>query len=201
MELKYDQNGLIPAIAQDIISGRVLMLAYMNEESLKLTMETGYTHYFSRSRNQLWKKGETSGHLQAVKTIRYDCDADTLLLEVEQTGNACHTGEYSCFFNNLYEAADIPTGVDMLHELYEVIQDRKVNPKEGSYTNFLYNKGIDKIVKKVGEEACEVVIAAKNGSKEEICYETADLIYHLFVLLAQQNIPLEDIYKELKSRR
>jgi len=201
MELKYDKDGLIPAIAQDIFTGRVLMLAYMNEQSLKLTLESGFAHYYSRSRQKLWKKGEESGHLQSIKSIKYDCDADTLLLQVEQTGNACHTGEYSCFYNDLYKAEEIPSGVDVLRELYEVILDRKENPKEGSYTNFLFTKGIDKITKKVGEEACEIIIAAKNNSKEEICYETADLMYHLFVLLAQQNIPLEDIYKELKNRR
>lgn len=198
--IKFDEKGLVPAIVQDIYSGKVLMLAYMNKESLALTMETGFAHYYSRSRQSLWKKGETSGHLQSVKAIRYDCDGDTLLLQVEQTGNACHTGEYSCFYRTLFERDNIPAGVDMLQELFQTIKNRKENPKEGSYTNFLFNKGLDKIVKKVGEEACEVVIAAKNGSKEEITYETADLFYHLFVLLAQQDVPLQEIYQELKNR-
>ena len=200
--LKYDSNGLIPAIAQDV-NGAVLMLAYMNAESLRLTIETGYATYYSRSRQELWKKGGTSGNVQRVLQIRSDCDNDALLLTVEQTGVACHTGAYSCFFNDLAkdETAQERAGSAVLDELFGVITERKLNPKPDSYTYYLFKNGVEKISKKVGEEASETIIAAIKGSGEELRYEAADLIYHLWVLLAQQGLTPEDIYSELKSRR
>lgn len=199
-KLKFDDNGLIPAIIQDYTDGRVLMLAYMNEQSLRKTMETGQTYFYSRSRNELWHKGETSGHFQNVKGISYDCDADALLIQVEQIGAACHTGHRSCFFNTVTEQPDTAEE-DVLAELYDVIVDRKNNPKEGSYTDYLFEKGIDKILKKVGEESAEVIIAAKNGVYDEVRWEVADLFYHVLVLLVQQGMTLDDIYAELKGRR
>ena len=203
--LKYDDNGLIPAIAQEYKTGEVLMLAYMNKESLKLTVETGKVHYFSRSRQKLWLKGETSGNFQALKSISYDCDGDTLLLKVDQTGPACHTGSKNCFFNTPVdlkeEETEIETNEDIIREIYNVVNDRKINPKEGSYTNYLFDKGLDKILKKVGEEASEVIIAAKNEAPGEIKYEMADLFYHLIVLLADRGMTPEEVFKELKDRR
>lgn len=196
MELKYDNNGLIPAIAQDLSTGEVLMLAYMNEEAVRLTLESRFAHYYSRSRQSLWKKGETSGNLQEVKGFYYDCDADTILLKVNQIGVACHTGSYSCFFNAALESDNLK---DTLLQLYKVILDRKTNPKEGSYTNYLFEKGIDKILKKIGEESAEVIIGAKN-SKEELIYEASDLIYHLLVLLVNERVTLGDLYEELSKR-
>lgn len=195
-EIKYDENGLIPAIAQDVATGRVLMLAYMNEEAIKLTLETRIAHYYSRSRQSLWKKGETSGNIQKVEGFYYDCDGDTILLKVNQKGVACHTGSYSCFFNKVIEDENEE---NVLAKLYEVILDRKGNPREGSYTNYLFQEGIDKILKKIGEESAEVIIGAKN-SNEELVYEASDLIYHLMVLLVYQGVPLGDIYKELQTR-
>lgn len=213
-EIKFDDNGLIPVVAQDYKTGKVVMLAYMNKEALEKTVNTGMAHYWSRSRKKLWLKGETSGHYQYVKSINIDCDADTLLIKVEQKGSACHTGHYSCFYRQLVEGDlgelqenDIDTGklygnnASVLQELYEVIADRKANPKEGSYTNYLFEKGLDKILKKVGEEASEVIIAAKNKSKDEIKYEIADLFYHIFVLLVDRGLKPDDIYIELKGRR
>lgn len=204
-ELKFNDNGLIPAITQDYLTGEVLMLAYMNKESLKLTIDTGKIHYFSRSRNKLWLKGETSGNFQYLKELFYDCDGDTLLLKVEQVGPACHTGSRSCFHNSPIKQTDsaklpqiIPSA---LEELYSIVADRKNNPKEGSYTNYLFDKGLDKILKKVGEESTEVVIAAKNQSEEEICYETADLLYHLTVLLVERGITFDKIFRKLKERQ
>jgi phosphoribosyl-ATP pyrophosphohydrolase/phosphoribosyl-AMP cyclohydrolase len=199
-KLKFDDKGLIPAIIQDYTNGQVLMLAYMNEQSLRKTMETGQTHFYSRSRDELWHKGETSGHFQNVKGISYDCDADALLIKVEQMGAACHTGHRSCFFNTVIEQPDVGKE-DVLAELYDVIVDRKKNPKEGSYTDYLFEKGIDKILKKVGEESAEVIIAAKNGVYDEVRWEVADLFYHVLVLLVQQGMTLDDIYAELKGRR
>ncbi|QUH27209.1 bifunctional phosphoribosyl-AMP cyclohydrolase/phosphoribosyl-ATP diphosphatase HisIE [Serpentinicella alkaliphila] len=200
--IKYDDKGLIPAIIQDINSKEVLMMAYMNAESLEKTLETGTTWFWSRSRGALWNKGETSGHFQYVKAINYDCDGDTLLIKVEQIGVACHTGARNCFFNELVEQTNRENEVDItiLEKIYNVIKDRKLNPKEGSYTNYLFDKGIDKILKKVGEENAEVIIAAKNINKEELIYETSDLIYHLFVLLNEKEVSLEEIYKELNKR-
>lgn len=204
--LKFNENGLIPAIAQDCSTGEVLMMAWMNEEALEKTLETKKVHYWSRSRNKLWLKGETSGHFQALKSIRLDCDGDTLLLEVEQTGAACHTGKRSCFYREMVDRdireADAPVNkAAILKEVFDVVTDRLANPKEGSYTNYLFTKGLDKILKKVGEESAEVIIAAKNKAKDEIRYEVADLFYHVIVLLVERGMTLEDIYEELKGRR
>jgi len=198
--LKFNEIGLIPAITQDIKSGQVLMMAWMNKESLQLTIETGFATYFSRSRKSLWKKGETSRNLQKVVSMKYDCDGDTLLLLVEQTGAACHTGEKSCFFNNIY-GEDVDIQPSILNEVYDVILDRKLNPKEGSYTNYLLNKGKKKTCKKVGEEASEIIIGAISNDSENVAYETGDLLYHLSVLLVQSNLTWDDIFTELKKRR
>jgi len=198
--LKFNEIGLIPAITQDIKSGQVLMMAWMNKESLQLTIETGFATYFSRSRKSLWKKGETSRNLQKVVSMKYDCDGDTLLLLVEQTGAACHTGEKSCFFNNIY-GEDVDIQPSILNEVYDVILDRQLNPKEGSYTNYLLNKGKKKTCKKVGEEASEIIIGAISNDSENVAYETGDLLYHLSVLLVQSNLTWDDIFTELKKRR
>ncbi len=198
--IKFDEKGLVPCITQDVSTNTVLMLAYMNAESLKLTLEEGYMTYFSRSRQELWKKGANSGNLQKLKSLKYDCDGDTLLALVDQTGVACHTGKYSCFHNNAY-GEEYLGGYRVLDELFAVIENRKKNPKEGSYTNYLFDKGIDKILKKVGEEAAEVIIAAKNWSVEEIKYESADLLYHLFVLLSDRGMNPGDVMQELKDRQ
>lgn len=211
--IKFNQDGLIPAIIQDYSSGQVLMMAYMNEESLKRTVETGKTWFYSRSRQTLWMKGETSGHIQNVKEIRYDCDQDSLLVIVEQIGAACHTGHYSCFYRDLegnekttpvFDSSKVYTGKEgpgILFELYGVIADRKIKRPEGSYTTYLFNEGIDKILKKVGEETAEVIIAAKNPDNAELVYETSDLLYHLLVLLNEKGVDLSDIFTELRSRR
>lgn len=196
--VKYDDNGLICAIAQDCESGEVLMQAYMNEEALRLTMETGYAHYYSRSRKCLWKKGETSGHVQKVRALSFDCDKDCVLMQIEQTGAACHTGNRTCFFN--VEKADERAGVSFLCELERIIEDRKRNAVEGSYTSYLFEKGIDKIAKKVGEEAVETVLASKNDDKEEFVGECADLLYHLLVLLREKEVPLSEVCTQLKNR-
>ena len=208
--IKFDERGLVPAIAQEE-NGQVLMLAYMNEESLRKTIETGYAWYFSRSRNRLWQKGETSGNVQEVKEISYDCDGDSLLLRVHQTGVACHTGSYSCFSgrrlgnSNTGLAVIEPhpeTGlIEVLNDLYGVIQDRRLHPVEGSYTNYLFEKGQDKILKKVGEEAVETVIASKNMDKDDVLYEMGDLWYHCLVLLAFHNLRPEELLAELFGRR
>lgn len=203
IQLKFDEKGLIPAVVQDIATGDVLMLAYMNEKSLNKTLETGFAHYWSRSRECLWMKGETSGNTQEVQSIYYDCDKDALLLKVKQKGNACHTGNRTCFYRKINRTKKDITQVDskILYELYKVVENRREQPIEGSYTNYLFNEGIDKILKKVGEEATEVVIGAKNDSKDELIYEVSDLIYHLVVLLVNQDVKLDDIFAELKSRR
>ena len=198
--IKFDNSGLVPVIAQDALTSRVLMLAYANAEALELSAKSGWAHYFSRSRNELWKKGETSGNLQSIVSISYDCDGDAVLYKVIPQGPACHTGETSCFFKSLAQLKEA-AGADELIKEYEIIKERQAQPQEGSYTCYLLNKGMDKIAKKVGEEAVEVVIAGKNGDREEICYETADLLYHLMVLLAQQDISLYDICAEMKKRR
>ncbi len=197
MQLKFDGNGLICAIAQDYESGEVLMQAYMNREAFDKTLETGYAHYWSRSRQKLWKKGEESGHLQKVIGVYLDCDSDCVLLKVQQTGAACHTGNYTCFFTPVRECG---VGAEMLGQLQRIVEDRKENPEEGSYTNYLFDKGVDKIAKKTGEEAVELVIAAKNGDKEEIVGECADLFYHTLVLLANAGVKLSDVCTELKNR-
>lgn len=209
--VKFDEKGLVPAIVQEE-NGQVLMLAYMNEESLKKTLESGFTWFFSRSRQKLWRKGETSGNTQRVKEIAYDCDGDTLLVTVHQTGVACHTGTYSCFSGRKLTKGEekgvavVPKEPEkslepVLNELYQVIQDRRLHPVEGSYTNYLFDKGQDKILKKVGEEAVETIIASKNGSKKEILYEMADLWYHCLVLLAYHRITPDELFEELYGRR
>jgi len=202
--IRFDEKGLIPAIAQDVQTGEVLMLAYMNKESLQKTLETGFATYYSRSRQSLWQKGETSGHRQAVRALHYDCDADAILMQVEQTGPACHTGEKSCFHNTLLPLVEQVGGVadsGVLQEVFNVILDRRVHPREGSYTNYLFDKGVEKICKKVGEEASETIIAAVKGSNEELRYEVADLFYHVLVLLANQGLAPRDIWAELAKRR
>ncbi len=202
--IKYDQNGLIPAVIQDDATDQVLMVAYMNEETLQETIETGRTVFYSRSRQERWRKGDTSGNIQKVVSIRLDCDGDCLLIRVEQTGAACHTGNKSCFYRKYEEGSWNETGAEtanMLTELYDVVLDRQQNPQPGSYTNYLLDAGIDKIAKKVGEECVETILAAKNNDKAEIAAETADLFYHLTVLLAQQGVAYEDVFKELKNRR
>ncbi len=197
-KIKFDERGLICAIAQDAASGDVLMQAYMNEQALNLTLNTGYAHYYSRSRNALWKKGETSGHVQKVRAVTFDCDRDCVLLQIEQTGAACHTGSRSCFFQT--EREETGAGVRVLAELERVIIDRKNNPVEGSYTSYLFEKGVDKIAKKVGEEATETVIASKNENKKEFVGECADLLYHLLTLCAKKGVSLAEICSELKER-
>ncbi|GAV23929.1 bifunctional phosphoribosyl-AMP cyclohydrolase/phosphoribosyl-ATP diphosphatase HisIE [Carboxydothermus pertinax] len=201
MELKFDEKGLIPAVVQDINTKEVLMVAYMNEESLKKSLETGETWFYSRSRNALWHKGETSGNTQEIVEIRYDCDADCLLIKVKQKGVACHTGSYSCFFRTLWEAKEEKEDLNaVLAKLWQIILDRKEKLPEGSYTAKLFKKGVDKVAQKVGEEAVETVIAAKNEDKGELIYEASDLVYHLLVLLAARDIALGDIAEELKKR-
>jgi phosphoribosyl-ATP pyrophosphohydrolase/phosphoribosyl-AMP cyclohydrolase len=198
--LKYNAEGLIPVVVQDVFSKDVLMLAYMNETALKQTIETKQGTYYSRSRQALWVKGETSGHTQRVRSLAYDCDQDTLLMMVEQVGPACHTGNKSCFFETLLSDVE-KTTPSILDALYETIVDRKNNPIEGAYTTYLFNKGIDKILKKVGEETAEIIIGAKNNSKAETVYEISDLVYHLLVLMVNQGITLDDIREELTKRR
>lgn len=199
--LKYNEKGLIPAIIQDYSNKDVLMLGYMNEESLKLTLETKRTWFFSRSRQKLWNKGETSGNFHEVKGIRYDCDKDTLLVEVKPMGPTCHTGNESCFYNSIYkEDTNVSEAYKVFDLLYERILKRKEETSEDSYTKYLFEKGIDKILKKVGEEASEVIIASKNDDKEEIVYEVSDLMYHLLVLLADRNISIDEIREELFKR-
>ncbi len=218
--LKWDEAGLIPAVIQEAASGTVLMVGYMNRESLRKTLETGYTWFYSRSRKRLWKKGETSGHVQRVEQIRTDCDQDTLLIQVTQEGpGACHEGYHSCF----HYGVTIDGGVEgenmsaertfdpekvygsssgaILEEVYQVIRDRKENPKEGSYTTYLFNEGINKILKKVGEEAAEVIIAAKDPEDEPLIYEAADLLYHLMVLLVERGLHPNQVFEELQRRR
>ncbi len=203
-KIKFDEKGLVPVVTQDIKTGTVLMLAYMNKEALQMTLDTGYAVYFSRSRQTLWKKGETSGHVQKVRALHYDCDGDTLLLLAEQTGPACHTGEYSCFHNALISLVEDGSKVPsphILQEVFNVIADRKAHPKEGSYTNYLLDKGVEKICKKLGEEASESIIAAVKGSRDELRYESADLVYHLLVLLFNQGLTPMELWAELEKRR
>jgi phosphoribosyl-ATP pyrophosphohydrolase/phosphoribosyl-AMP cyclohydrolase len=197
-ELKFDKDGLIPAIVVDSITKKVLTLAYMNEESLKISMEKNLTCFYSRSRQELWLKGETSGNYQHIVSITADCDKDALVVMVEPDGPACHTGEETCFFNPVYENDELKEF--SLQGLSKLIEGRKINKTEGSYTTYLFEKGIDKILKKVGEECTEVIIAAKADDKKETIYEIADLCYHTLVLMIQMGISLEDIHKELASR-
>lgn len=201
-QLKKDENGLIPVVVQDYKTNEVLQVAYMNEEAYKATLRTGKMNYYSRSRKTQWLKGETSGHFQYVKSLTTDCDYDTILAKVSQVGAACHTGARSCFFNEIvkkdYEENHNPLMV--FEEVFDVIKDRKINPKEGSYTNYLFDKGVDKILKKLGEEATEIVIAAKNPNANEIKYEISDFLYHMMVLMAEKNVTWEDITTELANR-
>lgn len=200
-DFKLDSNGLIPVVVCDIKTDKVLMVAYMNEEAYNNTIKTGVMTYYSRSRQCLWLKGATSGNYQYVKKISADCDLDTLLAYVVQIGGACHTGAYSCFFNEvLSKDVDVVNPYQVFENVFNVILDRKKNPKEGSYTNYLFDKGIDKILKKVGEEATEIVIAAKNPEKEEVKYEIADFLYHVMVLMAECDLTWEDITEELANR-
>lgn len=198
MELKFDEKGLIPAIVQDHYTKEVLTLAYMNAESLAITIDERRTCFFSRSRQELWRKGETSGNFQHVVSITADCDGDALVVEVVKDGPACHTGAESCFFNPLYLSEDLR---QLSYEgLYDLIKGRKTDPQEGSYTTYLFNKGMDKILKKVGEESTEVIIAAAKGDKAETIFEIADVCYHVLVLMVQMGIDLRDITTELEKR-
>ena len=198
-DLKFDEKGLIPAIVVDSKTKAVLTLAYMNEESLKITLEKGLTCFYSRSRKELWLKGETSGNYQHVVSITADCDKDALVVEVEKDGPACHTGQESCFFNPIYikEGAQAQFS---LRGLYDLLMSRKAEMPQGSYTTYLFEKGLDKILKKVGEETTEVIIAAKAEDKKETIYEIADLAYHVLVLMAQSGITVEEVRDELASR-
>ena len=196
MNPDFKKMELIPAIIQDYQTNEVLMLAYVNEEAYKKMLETNQTYFYSRSRNELWHKGQTSGHFQNIKGMYLDCDLDTLLIYVEQIGVACHTGAYSCFFNEIKPF----NNVNIFKSLETLINDRKINPVEKSYTNYLLDQGVDKICKKVGEEASETIIAAKNNDKEELIGEISDLFYHVFVLMNNQGVSLEDIENKLKER-
>ena len=196
--LKFDEKGLIPAVVVDAITKKVLTVAYMNKESLQISMEKGLTCFYSRSRQELWLKGETSGNYQHIVSITADCDGDALVVMVEKDGPACHKGEDSCFHNPVWESADRQEF--SLEGLMEMLVGRKENPKEGSYTTYLFEKGLDKILKKVGEECTEVIIGAKSEDKAETVYEIADLCYHVMVLMVEAGISLEDIHKELASR-
>ena len=197
-ELKFDEKGLIPAIVADAITGQVLTLAYMNRESLDVTMKRGLTCFWSRSRNELWLKGETSGNYQHVVSITADCDRDALLVKVEKDGPACHTGSESCFTAPVFQSDELSEFT--LRGLYDLLLDRKAKLPEGSYTTYLFQKGIDKILKKVGEESTEVIIAGKANDKAETIYELADLAYHAMVLMVQMGITVDDVHKELASR-
>ena len=197
-KLKFDQNGLIPAIVIDTDTKQVLMMAYMNAESLLISMEEGRTCFWSRSRKEIWRKGQTSGNMQQIVSITADCDADTLLVEVRKSGPACHTGAESCFFQPVYEGGAMPGF--RYADLFEMLRGRKANPKEGSYTTYLFEKGLDKILKKVGEETTEVILAAKDRDKANTVYEIGDLMYHCMVLMIESGIELDDIQREMASR-
>ena len=201
-EFKKNSDGMVPVIVQDFKTDAVLMMAYMNKEAYEKTLSTGKMTYWSRSRDELWVKGDTSGHYQYVKSLTADCDKDTILAKVSQIGPACHTGSYSCFFNSIMEKEDasVSNPLKVFEDVFAVIQDRKVNPKEGSYTNYLFDKGIDKILKKLGEEATEIVIAAKNPNANEVKYEISDFLYHMMVLMAEKDVTWEEITTELANR-
>ncbi len=200
-EFTTNADGLIPVVVQDYKNDEVLMVAYMNEEAFDKTMESGYMTYYSRSRKELWLKGETSGHYQFVKKVMVDCDNDTLLFKVKQLGAACHTGNRSCFYTELAAKEYDETNPTLVfNEVFDVIKDRKENPKVGSYTNYLFDKGIDKILKKCGEEATEMVIAAKNPDSEELKYEISDFLYHMMVLMVEKGVTWEDVMQELSQR-
>ena len=198
---KTNEQGLVPVIVQDYRTDEVLMMAYMNEDAFNNTINVGKMTYYSRSRHQLWLKGETSGHYQYVKSLTADCDFDTILAKVSQVGAACHTGNRTCFFNNIVKKDYIEKNpLKVFDEVYGIIKDRKENPKEGSYTNYLFDKGVDKILKKLGEESTEIVIAAKNPDPEEIKYEISDFLYHCMVLMVEKGVTWEDITQELAQR-
>jgi phosphoribosyl-ATP pyrophosphohydrolase/phosphoribosyl-AMP cyclohydrolase len=200
-KFRFDKDGLIPAVVQDSRSGKVFMVAFMNQESIRKTMETGETHFWSRSRKELWHKGETSGNVQKVRSIVADCDYDALLLRVDQTGSACHTGEYSCFFNTFFEGErQGPPIVEAFASLWNTIQQRKIEQPSNSYTTHLFQSGPDKVLKKIAEEAGETIIAAKNHDRSEVAWEASDLLYHLLVLLAMEEVSLDDIAMELERR-
>ncbi|WP_106769427.1 bifunctional phosphoribosyl-AMP cyclohydrolase/phosphoribosyl-ATP diphosphatase HisIE [Paenibacillus faecalis] len=209
--IRWDEAGLVPAIIQDASTKQVLMMAYMNRESLRRTLESGETWFWSRSRQQLWHKGATSGNIQSVVSASYDCDGDTLLVQVNPKGPACHTGETACFFNEIVvegqvsvsgeqPAAAISDRFAVLGELEEIIAKREMERPEGAYTTYLFEKGLDKILKKIGEEASETIIAAKNADNDELRMEVSDLIYHLLVLLQERKLPFDDILDELSRR-
>ncbi|MBW4544473.1 MAG: bifunctional phosphoribosyl-AMP cyclohydrolase/phosphoribosyl-ATP diphosphatase HisIE [Symplocastrum torsivum CPER-KK1] len=199
-KIRYNEQGLVPAIVQDYLDGTVLMMAWMNQESLQKTLDTGETWFWSRSRSQLWHKGESSGHLQYVRSLRYDCDSDTLLVSVEQVGDiACHTGERSCFHQ--VDGEKLPPPADTLSQVFGVICDRRDNPVESSYTCKLFAGGDNKILKKIGEESAEVVMACKDDDKDAIASEVADLLYHTLVALAHHKVELRDVYRKLQERR
>lgn len=197
-QLKFDEKGLISAVIVEAGTHRLLMVAYMNRESLKISMETGKTCFWSRSRQELWTKGETSGNYQHIVSITADCDLDTLKVVVEKDGPACHTGAETCFFNPVYQSEEKSDFT--MDALMELIRGRKTNPQEGSYTTYLFRKGLDKILKKIGEESTEVIIAAKDNDPKETIYEISDLVYHVMVMMIEQGISLEDIRRELASR-
>jgi phosphoribosyl-AMP cyclohydrolase / phosphoribosyl-ATP pyrophosphohydrolase len=200
--IKFDQNGLVPAIVQDAASKEVLTLAYMNEESLKKTLETKETWFYSRSRQELWHKGGTSGNIQKVVEMRYDCDQDAILVLVQPAGPACHTGAYTCFSETI-DKQEVQVSQDrfqILNTLEKLIAERENELPEGSYTTYLFNEGVDKILKKVGEEASEVIIASKNRDHEELKWEVADLLFHLMVLLREQKLPLDEVLNVLEKR-
>lgn len=200
-QFKKNSDGMIPVVVQDYKTDKVLMVAYMNEEAFNLTIKTGKMTYFSRSRNEIWVKGVTSGHFQYVKELSMDCDLDTMLAKVYQVGVPCHTGADTCFFNTLVKKEyDESNPMRVFEDVYNVILDRKKNPKEGSYTNYLFDKGIDKILKKVGEEATEIIIAAKNPDPQEVKYEISDFLYHVMVLMAEKGVSWKEITKELSRR-
>ncbi len=196
--LRFDEKGLIPAIVQDFYTKEVLTLAYMNAESLGITLEEGYTCFWSRSRQELWRKGETSGNRQKVVTITADCDRDALVIEVIKDGPACHTGAESCFFNGIYQSGE--QNSFSYEKLYRLIEDRRIHPKEGSYTTYLFEKGKEKILKKVGEESSEVIIAACKEDREETVYEIADLAYHVMTMMVEAGIELKEVTAELARR-
>ncbi|WP_227937311.1 bifunctional phosphoribosyl-AMP cyclohydrolase/phosphoribosyl-ATP diphosphatase HisIE [Alkalihalobacillus deserti] len=201
--ITFDQNGLVPAIVQDAVSKEVLTLAYMNKESLEKSLETRETWFYSRSRQELWHKGATSGNTQQIIDMRYDCDADSLVVLVVPAGPACHKGAYTCFADSLFDAEPVrtnPTRFAILDELEQVIAQREAEMPEGAYTTYLFEKGVDKILKKVGEEAGEVIIAAKNRDPEELKWEVADLFYHVLVLLREQKLPLDEVLAVLQER-
>ena len=198
-ELKFDEKGLIPAVVQDAVSGKVLTVAYMNRESIEISMKEGRTCFFSRSRQELWRKGETSGNFQHIVSMTADCDKDALLVKVEKDGPACHLGNDSCFHDNVLWESDKLSDFN-LEGLYELLEGRMRDKPEGSYTTYLFEKGIDKILKKVGEECTEVIIAGKADDKKETVYEIADLAYHIMVMMVQMGISVEDVHSELASR-